>query len=101
MIAQTPQPPYFAVIFTSIRNEEDKGYSEMASKMAVLAVKQEGFLGIESARQDLGITVSYWKDMHSINQWKENLEHQIAKNMGKSEWYKSYRVRISKVEKEY
>ena len=67
MIANTPAPPYYAVIFTSVKTDNDPGYSEMAEKMIELAQKQEGFLGIESAREELGITVSYWRDLESIN----------------------------------
>ena len=58
--------PYYAVIFTSTRTEIEEEYSEMASKMEDLARQQEGFLGVESARSDIGITVSYWKNLESI-----------------------------------
>ena len=101
MIAKTPTPPYYAVIFSSIRTEEDNGYSEMADKMIGLAKQQEGFLGIESARNELGITVSYWKDLESIKKWKENSEHKLAQSQGRKEWYKNYKARIAKVERDY
>ena len=58
MIAETPQPTYYAVIFTSIRTDGDNEYGEMADKMVELAKQQEGFLGLESARNEIGITVS-------------------------------------------
>ncbi len=101
MIAQTPQPPYYAVIFTSVRTAEDNGYSELAERMVELAKKQSGFLGVESARDEIGITVSYWKDLDSIRKWKEHTEHQVAIEKGKKEWYESYKVRIAKVERDY
>ena len=101
MIAETPQPPYYAVIFSSIRTNGDKGYSEMGNKMLELAKEQDGFLGVESVREDLGITVSYWRDLESIKKWKENEEHKVARVKGKSNWYKSFKVRIAKVEREY
>ena len=66
MIANTPQPPYYAVIFTSVRTDIDDGYSEISDLMINLAGRQEGFLGVESARNEIGITVSYWKDLESI-----------------------------------
>jgi heme-degrading monooxygenase HmoA len=66
MIAQTMEPPYYAVIFTSMRTEGDNGYSEMSERMIELAVRQDGFLGVESARNEIGITVSYWRDLKSI-----------------------------------
>ncbi len=93
--------PYYAVIFTSIRNEGDDGYSEMAGRMVKLAQQQPGFLGMDSAREEVGITVSYWKDLDSIQRWKENAEHKIARKMGREKWYKSFQVKICKVEKEY
>lgn len=100
-IANTPKPPYYAVIFTSHRNDGDNGYEEMAVKMVELASAQPGFLGIESARDDVGITVSYWADIESIKAWKANVEHQEAQKKGRREWYSKFRVRISKVEREY
>ncbi|WP_457618884.1 antibiotic biosynthesis monooxygenase family protein [Lutibacter sp.] len=101
MIAKTPKPPYYAVIFSSIRTEGDKGYSEMANKMVELARLQEGFLGVESAREELGITVSYWTDLNAIKKWKENAEHLIAREKGRKEWYKFFKTRIAKVEQDY
>ena len=100
-MADTPKPPYYAVIFTSVRTPGDKGYGEMAEKMVRLAAQQPGFLGVESARQDIGITVSYWKDLESIQNWKENPEHRLARKSGREEWYSSFKVRIAKVEKDY
>lgn len=101
MIANTPNPPYYAVIFSSINLEYSAGYSEMADKMVQLASKQEGYLGIESARNELGITVSYWEDLESIKKWKENAEHTIARERGRHEWYQSFKTRIAKVERDY
>jgi len=101
MSAQTTHPPYYAVIFTSVRTAGDNGYSEMADRMVELAKKQPGFIGVESVRNEVGITVSYWKDLESIRKWRENAEHQVAIEKGKKEWYESYKVRIAKVEREY
>jgi len=101
MIANTPKPPYYAVIFSSIRSEEIDGYSEMADLMVDLASKQEGFLGVESARNELGITVSYWKDLDSIKKWKQHSDHLVAQKKGRTKWYKNYKTRIAKVERDY
>ena len=101
MIAETTQPPYYAVIFTSVRTEGDNGYAEMADRMVELAQQQDGFLGVESARNEVGITVSYWRDLESIKRWKEHAEHSFAREKGRSEWYKSFKTRIAKVERDY
>lgn len=101
MIAETPQPPYYAVIFTSVRTEGDNRYAEMADHMVELAQQQDGFLGVESARNEVGITVSYWRDLDSIKKWKFNAEHSIARAKGRETWYESFTVRIARVEKEY
>ena len=82
MIAKTPTPPYYAVIFSSIRTDNNLDYDKMANKMIELAKEQSGFLGVESARNELGITVSYWKDLKSIKKWKENSDHKIAQERG-------------------
>ncbi len=101
MIANTPRPPYYAVIFTSIKAKEDKGYSKMSEDMVKLVKNQDGFLGFESAREEIGITVSYWKDEESIKKWKENIKHQEARKIGKKLWYKKYKIRVAKVERDY
>ncbi|MEP6407788.1 MAG: antibiotic biosynthesis monooxygenase, partial [Marinobacter sp.] len=91
----------YAVIFTSHRTEGDNGYGEMAERMAELAAQQPGYLGMESAREGLGITVSYWESLEAIRNWKQNAEHQEAQRLGHQQWYSSFRVRIAKVEREY
>lgn len=101
MIARTPQPPYYAVIFTSLRTEGDNGYGAMAQHMEELAARQPGYLGVESAREGLGITVSYWKDLESIRAWKANVEHAAAQKAGYSTWYADYKTRVAKVERDY
>ncbi|WP_299359354.1 antibiotic biosynthesis monooxygenase [Mucilaginibacter sp.] len=101
MIAQTPQTPYYAVIFTSIRTEGNNGYAAMADTMDELAKQQEGYLGIESARNEIGITVSYWQSLEAIRNWKANTDHLIAQKYGREKWYANYKVRICKVERDY
>ena len=101
MIANTPEPPYYAVIFTSIRTSEDNSYSEAAKRMVELAAAQPGYLGFESARNEIGITVSYWDDLESIRNWKNNAEHLLVQQKGKDSFYKSYKTRVCKVERDY
>ncbi len=101
LIASTPKPPYYAVIFTSLRTDGDNGYGEMAVRMVELAAKQPGFLGVESVREEVGITVSYWKDLESIRAWKDDLEHKEAQRLGNERWYSSFKVRVARVEREY
>lgn len=100
-IAQTPKVPYYAVIFTSERTDGDNGYAEMADEIVKLASSQPGFLGIESAREGLGITVSYWESLEAIQNWKQNERHMVAQKQGKSKWYLSYKTRVCKVERDY
>lgn len=99
--ASTPEPPYYAVIFSSLRTEGDAGYCTMADRMLELVAEQPGFLGVEAAREDIGITVSYWRDLESIQHWKQNAEHQQARKKGREQWYKHFVLRIAKVEREY
>ncbi len=97
----TKQNPYYAVIFTSTQNENVKGYSEMAEKMETLAKQQPGFIDIESAREGLGITVSYWESLDAIKNWKQQSDHLLAQQKGREDWYSWYHVRVCKVEREY
>ncbi len=107
-IVKTPEPPYYAVIFTSHKTNNDAGYNEMSLKMLELVEKQHGFLGYESAIDSVvgktpsgGITISYWKNLDSIKNWRENKEHILAQKFGKEKWYKSYKIRICKIERDY
>lgn len=102
-IAKTPRPPYYAAIFTSERTEGDGGYGVMGDKMVELAAQQPGFLGVESVRDHngVGITVSYWETLDAIKNWKHNELHKVAQEKGKSEWYKTFGLRVSKVERDY
>ena len=101
MVSKTPKPPYYAVIFSSVRTEGDHDYAAVSDHMMQLAEKQPGFLGVEHARDALGITVSYWQDLESIKNWKHQAEHTQARDRGRSEWYLSFKVRIAKVERDY
>ena len=93
--------PYYAVIFTSTFNDNQAGYSEMAEKMENLAKQQNGYLGIDSARNEIGLTISYWESLEAIKNWKQESEHIQAQLKGRQEWYSWYNVRICKVEREY
>lgn len=98
------KPPYYAVVFSSLRNDADEAaYAVMAGRMKVLAELQPGFLGLESARNadGLGITVSYWTNEEAIRAWKANAEHLAAQELGREHWYRAYSIRICRVEREY
>jgi len=100
-IATTPEPPYTAVIFTSLRTEGDRGYAVMSARMEVLAAQQPGYLGMESARDGVGITVSYWRSDADAAAWKQVAEHLVAQERGRAAWYADYRVRVATVTREY
>ena len=100
-IATTPDPPYVAVIFTSLRTDGDQGYAETAAAMQELAARQPGYLGLESAREGVGITVSYWRDEASARAWKQVAEHVVAQRRGREVWYRDYRVRVALVTRDY
>jgi heme-degrading monooxygenase HmoA len=100
-IAMTPAAPYYAVIFTSIRTDADDGYSNMSEAMVASAANQPGFLGVESAREDVGITVSYWESLEAISAWKQDAAHLVAQQLGRDNWYCAYKTRICRVERDY
>lgn len=95
------KPPYYAVIFTSLRTEGDQGYAAMAAEMEALAKTQPGYLGFESAREGLSISVSYWESLEAIADWKAQRDHREAQNKGRTTWYSWYRIRICRVERDY
>lgn len=101
--AATPEPPYYAVIFSSLRKGADAGYGETADRMMELAAQQPGYIGVESVRgtDGFGITVSYWRDEESIRGWKRDAEHAEARRRGRTEWYEHFELRVAKVERAY
>jgi heme-degrading monooxygenase HmoA len=102
--AALPAPPYYTVIFSSLRNDhDDEGYAAMAQRMADLAAQQPGYLGVESARdgQGFGITVSYWESEDAIRAWRRQLEHAAAREQGRRDWYQHYQLRVARVERAY
>lgn len=101
MIAKTPKPPYYAVIFSNLRTDVEEGYSEMADEMVRLAELQPGYLGHESIREGLGITISYWTNTEAIKRWKANTDHLLAQKYGREKWYSAYKTRIALVERDY
>jgi heme-degrading monooxygenase HmoA len=101
VIARTPKPPYYAVVFTSLRTGADaEGYGVTAERMAELAASMPGYLGIDSARgaDGVGITVSYWDSLESIRRWGEHAEHRLAQQLGRQRWYQVFSLRVCRVE---
>jgi heme-degrading monooxygenase HmoA len=100
--ATTPEPPYYAVIFTSVRSEQaDDDYDATADQMFSLASRQPGYLGVETAHQGIGITVSYWTDPAAIEAWKRDADHAFAQYQGRTRWYDRYEIRVARVERAY
>jgi heme-degrading monooxygenase HmoA len=100
-LARTPTPPYYAVVFTSVRTPVDEaGYAVMAERMVELAAEQPGFLGVESVRgpDGVGITVSYWASREAIDRWGADARHRVAQETGRARWYEAYRLRVCRVE---
>jgi heme-degrading monooxygenase HmoA len=103
-LATTPEPPYYAVIFASVRTKhDDQGYAVAADRMAQLASEQPGYLGVDSVRDatGVGITVSYWASEAAIAGWRRNAEHTIVREQGRKDWYTQYELRVAKVERAY
>jgi heme-degrading monooxygenase HmoA len=101
MIAKTPEPPYYVVLFTAKRSDRLDGYAEMAEKMVALAHQQPGFLGMETAHEEIGITLSYWTDEDAIANWKNHADHTLARELGRKRWYEAYSLRVARVERAY
>ena len=102
--ADLPEPPYYAVVFSSRRNDDDaEGYAAAAERMLELAAQQPGYLGVESARDatGFGITVSYWRDEAAIRAWKRQAEHAATRARGRADWYERYQLRVARVERAY
>jgi heme-degrading monooxygenase HmoA len=101
-IAATPEPPYVAVIFTSLRSDDDADYERTDARLLEIVGDQPGYLGVEALDDgDLGISVSYWATEADALAWKAVTEHRAAQELGRDRWYRAYRVRVARVERDY
>ena len=100
-IAKTPNPPYYAVIFTTRKSDNQEGYAEMNARIFELAKQQKGYLGIESAKGEIGVSVTYWASLEDIANWKNHAEHKLAQEKGYSTWYQAFATRVCKVERDH
>lgn len=98
--AKTPKPPYYAVIFTTVKSENQTGYAEMNARMFELAQQQTGYLGIESARGEIGLSVTYWETLEDIANWRNHAEHLAAQAEGYATWYRAFATRVCLVERD-
>ncbi|MBT3305787.1 MAG: antibiotic biosynthesis monooxygenase [Alphaproteobacteria bacterium] len=104
-LARLPDPPYYAVIFASRRTDQDEaGYNEAATAMSASAAQQDGYLGMDTTARDedgMAMTVSYWREEQSIQNWKQQADHTVVRKLGREKWYRSYTLRVAKVERAY
>lgn len=100
-LLQTPEPPYYVVVFTSVLAADPAGYEPMRTVMREAATKVDGYLGYESLRDErgFGISVSYWRDLEALDNWREHGKHVVARKLGRERWMEDYSVRVAKVER--
>jgi len=92
----------YAVIFKAKINKLDYDYTVMAKQMRDLAINKYGCYDfISTTEGNLEIAISYWNDLAQIKKWKQNSDHLIAQDMGKSTWYNSYTVQVVEIIREY
>ena len=97
------EPPYYAVVFTTVRTQDQSGYRETNARMEELVRDVPGYLGMDHAQNPggLGITVAYFRDAEALTQWRTNAEHQAAQQRGRAHWYQSYTIHVAKVERSH
>ncbi|MCM2417992.1 antibiotic biosynthesis monooxygenase [Streptomyces sp. RKAG293] len=101
---QRPEPPYYAVIITTLPSGEDpEGYADANRRMGPLSAKWPGYLGRESESGPDGrdLLVVYYADAESIASWKADPEHLEVQRLGRERWYASYSVEVARVERAY
>lgn len=90
---------HWAVIFISERQDDPAGYAGMDEATMSAVSELPGFIGWESVRQSpVGIFISYWKDLDSINIWRTDSLHREAKEQGRRTWYSAYRSLVCRIE---
>ncbi|MEV3973467.1 antibiotic biosynthesis monooxygenase [Streptomyces sp. NPDC050698] len=97
------EPPYYVAVFTTVRTQDQSGYSETNARLEDLVKDIPGYLGTDHAQTPggLGITVSYFRDADALTQWRTNTEHLAAQQRGRAEWYQNYTLHVAKVERSH
>ncbi len=92
----------YAVIFRAKIRTLDTDYAAMAARMRNLAIKEYGCVEfIACTEGDSEVAISYWESEEQIRQWKQNAEHLVAQERGRSRWYTSYSVEVLEVVRGY
>jgi heme-degrading monooxygenase HmoA len=92
----------YAVIFRADIRELDEDYVALAARMRERAMTEYGCIEFQSCMEGKSeIAISYWESLDQISRWKEDLEHQAAQELGRTQWYGSYTVEVVEVLRAY
>ncbi len=92
----------YAVIFKAKIKKLDEEYAQVATRMKELALEQYGCLEFVSVIEgENEIAISYWENEDDIKIWKNDPEHILTQELGKTKWYESYKVQIVEVIREH
>ena len=92
----------YAVILRVEINETDNAYFDIANRLRDLAIAKYGcseFTSVADGNQE--IAISYWENLEQIKAWKQDPEHAAAQREGRTKWYKSYKVQVMEIIREY
>lgn len=84
-LTENLKPPYYAAILNEKRDDfADNDDPAPTDQMVTLATRQPGFLGLETGQDRAGtrVTVSYWRDIDSIEGWKAVGDIAMADGLG-------------------
>jgi heme-degrading monooxygenase HmoA len=97
------EPPYYVAVFSTVRAQDQSGYSETNVRMEELVKNIPGYLGMDHAQTPggLGITVGYFRDAEALTEWRSHAEHRAAQKRGRAEWYENYTLHVAKVERSH
>lgn len=95
-----------AVIFEVFPAEgKVEEYLDIAAKLKPQLEKIDGFISIErfSSLIEEGkvLSLSFWRDEEAISEWRNLEAHRIAQEKGRDGVFKSYRLRVANVCRDY
>lgn len=92
----------YAVIFHAEVAQFDEEYFAMARRMRERALADYGCVDfIANTEGSREIAISYWPSLEHIRRWKQDTDHLHAQQLGKSRWYKSYKVDVVEILRSY
>jgi heme-degrading monooxygenase HmoA len=88
------------IIFRSkLTSAAGDDYNSTSDHLLDYAKTRPGFVDVKSYKADDGerLTIVWWQDNETLEQWRNDMKHMAAKNKGRERWYEYYKMDVAEV----